>query len=403
MTKFSFRIGFEDAKSGARVGEIKTPHGRINTPAYVPVATNASVKSLTSDDMEELNAEILFANTFHLYLRPGNETIEAFDGLHNFMKWNKPIITDSGGFQAFSLGYGLQHGVGKISGNVFPDENPVKPKSRTNIKKFAFINDDGIIFRSPYDGKKVFLTPQLSIEIQKILGADIILALDECTSPLSDYEYTKKAMIRTHRWAQLSLDSRTTDQAIFGIIQGGEYKDLREESAKFISSLPFDGIAIGGSLGKSKKDMHNILDWTIPLLPYDKPRHLLGIGYVDDLFNCIEKGVDMFDCVIPTRLGRAGFFFVPSEEGGNVGNKFRIDIQRSKFKDDKKSVSESCKCYTCSNFSKAYLRHLYVAKELTFYRLVSLHNMNFFLRLMEKIRESIKENSFNKLKNEWLK
>lgn len=399
MSDFSFEIFHEDSSSRARAGKIKTKHGEIKTPVFIPVATHGSVRSLTSDDMKDLRAEILLGNTYHLNLRPGIDVIENYSGLHNFMKWHGPIITDSGGFQAFSLGFGLEHGVGKIS-NIFPDESVEKLKPKN--EKFVHINDDGIAFRSPYDGKKLFLTPQLSIKIQEALGSDIILALDECTSPLNDFEYTKQAMYRTHKWAQICIQAKTTDQALFGIVQGGEYKDLREESAKFISSLPFSGLAIGGSLGKSKKDMHKILDWTVPLLPKDKPRHLLGIGNIDDFFNCIERGIDMFDCVAPTRLARAGYVFISPEEGGNMKNKFRIDIERSRFKNDKAPIDKNCECYTCSNYDKAYLRHLCVAKELTYYRLASIHNLNFFLRLIERIRESIEENEFMKLKKEWL-
>jgi queuine tRNA-ribosyltransferase/7-cyano-7-deazaguanine tRNA-ribosyltransferase len=400
MKNFSFKIDCEDGKTKARVCRIKTKHGKVTTPVFIPVATNAVVKALTPDDMKNLGAEILMVNTFHLYLKLGLDIIKEYKGLHEFMKWDRPLMTDSGGFQAFSLGFGLEHGVGKIS-NIFPEEGIERPKPKN--EKFAYVDDRGISFRSPYDGKKIFLTPELSIKIQETLGADVILALDECTSPLNDYEYTKEAMERTHDWAKICLQTKTSDQAIFGIVQGGEYKDLREESAKFISSLPFDGIAIGGSLGKSKKDMHKVLEWTVPLLPKNKPRHLLGIGYVDDFFDCIERGVDMFDCVIPTRLARTGFLFIPPEEGGNVKNKFRIDIGQSRFKSDKTPVARNCECYTCSNFSKAYLRHLYMTKELTYYRLASLHNLNFFLRLIEKIREAVKENEFLKLKEEWLK
>ncbi|MBU5689079.1 MAG: tRNA guanosine(34) transglycosylase Tgt [Candidatus Aenigmarchaeota archaeon] len=400
MSFFEFKIEYESQESKARLGEIKTKHGKIKTPVFLPVATNASVKSLTSEDMNDLDAEILMANTYHLFLRPGLEVIKEFGGLHKFMNWKKPIMTDSGGFQAFSLGFGIEHGVGKIS-NIFPDEAKERPKPKG--EKFAFVNDKGVTFYSPYDGKKILLTPELSIEIQETLGSDIMLVLDECTSPLNDYEYTLNSLKRTHKWAELCLKTKKTDQALFGIVQGGEYKDLREESAKFISSLDFDGIAIGGSLGKSKKDMHKILDWAIPLLNREKPRHLLGIGTVEDFFNCIERGIDSFDCVSPTRLARAGFLYIYPEDGGNVKNKFRIDIGKSIYKKDNSSISENCNCYTCKNYTKAYLRHLYMAKELSYYRLASIHNIHFFLNLIKDIRKAIKEENFLELKKIWLK
>ncbi len=399
MSFFDFKVEHESQECRARAGKIKTSHGYINTPAFLPVATNASVKSLTSEDMHALEAEILMANTYHLFLRPGLEVIEEFGGLHKFMNWDKPLMTDSGGFQAFSLGFGIEHGVGKIS-NIFPEEARQMPKPRG--EKFAFVNDKGVSFYSPYDGKKIFLTPELSIKIQQTLGSDIMLVLDECTSPLNDYEYTSKSLERTHKWAEVCFKTKETDQALFGIVQGGAYKDLREKSAKFISSIDFDGFAIGGSLGKSKKDMHNILDWTIPLLPLNKPRHLLGIGAVEDFFNAIERGIDMFDCVSPTRLARAGFLYIYPSDGGSIKNKFRIDIGKSVYKKDKEPISNECKCYTCKNYSKSYLRHLYMAKELSYHRLASIHNVHFFLELMKNIRKAIKEDEFLELKKEWV-
>jgi len=341
----------------------------------------------------------LMANTYHLFLRPGLDVIEKFGGLHKFMNWNKHLMTDSGGFQAFSLGFGIEHGVGKIS-NIFPEEAKERPKPKG--EKFAFVSDKGVTFYSPYDGKKILLTPELSVKIQEALGSDIMLALDECTSPLNDYEYTRQSLMRTHKWAQICLNAKQSDQALFGIVQGGEYKELREESAKYISSLPFDGFAIGGSLGKSKKDMHRILEWTIPLLAKEKPRHLLGIGTVEDFFNCIERGIDTFDCVSPTRLARAGFLYIYPSDGGTAKGKFRIDIGKSAFKNDDSPISNSCNCYTCKNYTRAYLRHLYMARELSYHRLASIHNIHFFLNLIKDIRHSIKEERFFELKREWL-
>src|SRR3989344_1884583 len=302
----------------ARTGIIKTPHGIIHTPAFTPVATAASVRSLSQQDMESLGTEVLLANTYHLHLRPGDETIRKLGGLHKFMGWNKPLFTDSGGFQVFSLGFGREHGISKI-GTFFPGKRKFSIGEKRD--KLAVVNDDGVTFKAHYSGKLMHLNPKKSIEIQQNLGADIIFAFDECTSPFSDYEYTKKSMERTHKWAleslnQLKKKAKKTKQALYGIIQGGEYKDLRLQSSKFIASLDFDGIAVGGSLGRSKKDMLKILGWVMPLLPKNKPRHLLGIGGIDDIFNTVEKGIDSFDCVYPTRIARRGTLLLTQKEGG---------------------------------------------------------------------------------------
>jgi len=398
-----FKIKKQLKNSRARTGTIKTPHGNIHTPYFIPVATAATVKSLDQEDMKSIGAEVLLANTYHLHLKPTDKLIKKLGGLHKFMNWNNPLFTDSGGFQAFSLGYGMEHNVGKL-GNTFMISKTKKNQEKQ--KKLATINDKGVTFRAHDSGEKVFLNPKKSIEIQQNLGVDIILAFDECTSPLSGYEYTKKAMERTHRWAIESLKyhkkkSRKTKQALYGIIQGGHFKDLRFESSKFISSLDFDGIAIGGSLGISKKDMYQILDWCIPLLPENKPRHLLGIGEIEDLFGGVEKGIDTFDCVNPTRIGRRGSLFVSPKSGGNLKNKFRISIKNSKYKLDKKPIDKDCRCLTCKSYSRAYLNHLFKAKEIVYYKLASLHNVKFMLDLMEKIRKSINNGTFNKLKKEW--
>ncbi len=395
-----FRIKTESKKSRARTGVIKTKHGRINTPYFIPVATAATVRGLDQGDMENIGAEVLLANTYHLHLKPGDKVVKKLGGLHKFMNWKKPLFTDSGGFQAFSLGYGMEHNINKL-GTIFPENKRVKEKQ----EKFATINDDGVSFKAFDSGKLIYLNPKKSIEIQRNLGADIILAFDECTSPLSGYKYTKEAMERTHRWALESLKyhkKKKNKQSLYGIVQGGAYKELRLKSAKFISSLDFDGLAIGGSLGKSKKDMHNILDWVVPLLPKSKPRHLLGIGNVEDIFECVEKGIDTFDCVAPTRIARRGGLFIHSKSGGSVKNKFRIHIKNSKFKLDKKPIDKNCSCETCKNYSRAYLSHLFRAKEQAYFKLSAMHNVNFMLRLMDEIRDSIENNNFKKLKKEWL-
>lgn len=405
MAKFTFKILKEDKKTKARIGIIKTSHGKFKTPCFVPVATAATVRSLGNDDLKQLNAEVVLANTYHLHLRPGDELIKKLQGLHKFMNWSKPIITDSGGFQAFSLGFGMEHNIGKI-GNIFTNKknhlkNKTNKKNEKN-KKQAEVDNYGVTFRSPFSGEKIRLTPRKSMEIQSNLGSDIILTFDECTSPLSNYKYTKQALKRTHDWALECLKYRDKKQALFGIVQGGKYKDLRVASSKFINNLDFEGFAIGGSLGKDKKDMHNILEWCIPLLNREKPIHLLGIGAVEDLFESVERGIDMFDCVAPTRWARRGYLYISPAEKGNKKNKFRINISRGKFKEDEKPVDKECNCYTCKNFSRAYLRHLYITNELLYFRLASLHNLNFILRLMDSIRNSIKNGYFRRLKREWL-
>jgi queuine tRNA-ribosyltransferase len=393
VENFSFQIIKKDRKRSARLGEINTPHGRIHTPAFVSVGTQATVKSLSPDELKDLGAEIILANTYHLLLRPGDKIIKYLGGLHKFMNWNGPIMTDSGGFQVFSLGLALIHGVGKIA-NIFPEETNFKPPTK-NKDKFTKIDNDGVTFKSHLDGKTHRLTPEKSIQIQENLGADIIFSFDECTSPLSSKNYTKLAMKRTHDWARRCLKAKKRkDQALFGIIQGGEYRDLREESAKFINSLPFFGFGIGGSLGKSKKDMHKILEWTISLLDENRPRHLLGIGEPEDLFNGIERGIDLFDCVIPTRMARNRTVLT---------KKGRFSLVKSEFIKDRKPIEPGCQCYTCRNFSRAYLNHLFKAGEILAHRLATIHNLYFIMNLMEQIRESIKSNRFLEFKKEFLR
>ncbi len=389
------------AKQGnARAGIISTPHGSIETPVFIPVGTQATVKTLTPHELVEIGAQIVLANTYHLYLRPGEELVAKFGGINGFMQWKGPVITDSGGFQAFSLGFALEHGVGKIA-NIFPEEDVLAKEQRPSKSKLAVVDEEGVSFVSHIDASRHRLTPEKSIAIQEKLGADIILAFDECTSPLSSYEYTKEALARTHKWAMRCVHAKKTQQAFFGIVQGGAYRDLREESARFIVGLPCDGYAIGGSLGKSKKEMHQILEWTIPLLPEEKPRHLLGIGGVDDLFECVEHGIDMFDCVGPTRMARAGMLLLSPESGGNTQNKFRLRVTNLKYRDDKLPLDPACPCYVCCNFSRAYIRHLFVAKELLAYRLASYHNVSFMMRLMRQIRESIINGTFLHLKQKF--
>ncbi len=394
------RFSIETELGKARAGVVRVRGKKFKTPVFLPVATLASVRALDSRDLKKLKVEALIANTFHLHLKPGEELINKLGGLHNFMNYNGTIFTDSGGFQAFSLGFGMEHGVGKIANNIFPgDEMKEEPKVG---ERWAKVDDEGITYRNPITGEKMRLTPELSMKIQSKLGSDVVYVLDECTSPLSSKEYTSLALERTHRWALECLEAYDKKQAIFGIVQGGAYKDLRVKSARFIASLPFDGFGIGGSLGKTKQDMHNILEWVIPLLPAEKPRHLLGIGAVEDLFNCVERGIDVFDCVTPTRWARRGMIFISPFSGGTVGNKFRIKIGNASFRLEKTRPDDWCDCFVCQDYTRAYLHHLYRNEKLSFFRLASYHNLHFILKLMREIRESIIDGSFHELKQKWL-
>ncbi len=346
------------------------------------MATQATVKSLTPRELKKIGFEAILSNTYHLYLQPGHQTIKRLGGLHQFMNWPGPIVTDSGGFQVFSLGFALEHKVGKVlKEDRQRDSNFNQKESKTQSAKLVKIDEEGVTFTSHLDGSLHQFTPEKSIQIQQGLGADIIFAFDECTSPLASHQYTKSAMARTHRWAGRSLKAKKKkEQALFGIAQGGPFRDLREVSARFIGDLPFDGFGIGGSFGR--KEMKKTLDWVMPYLPSDKPRHLLGIGYLDDLKEAIKRGVDLFDCVYPTRLARHGTFLTSQGE---------LNISKSSYRTDKKPIMENCSCDTCQNFSRAYLHHLFKAKEILSPRLATFHNLWFISQFMKKIREDIKE------------
>ncbi|MEK9185979.1 MAG: tRNA guanosine(34) transglycosylase Tgt, partial [Patescibacteria group bacterium] len=335
-----FKILKKSKKSRARRGVIETPHGYIETPAFVPVGTQATVKGVTVAQLKEIGAQSVLCNTYHLYLRPGDKTVKQLGGLHGFMSWDRPIWTDSGGFQVFSLGYALEHGVGKIA-SMFPEEKGGVLHGETEhvVKKdkLTKVTEDGVEFRSHLDGSKHFFTPEKSIQIQQNLGADLIFAFDECTSPLHDYKYTKRSMERTHRWAKRCLKEKSDKrQGLYGIIQGGIFRDLREQSAKFISSLNFDGIGIGGALGKTKKEMHKILGWIAPLLPEEKPRHLLGIGSAEDIIEAVKNGMDTFDCVAPTRNAR---------NGEAILKKASLNLNSGRYLNDKNPINKECLCY----------------------------------------------------------
>lgn len=405
----SFKIKAKDSK--ARAGLLELKHGVIETPCFIPVATKGAIKALTFEEIEELGIQVLMCNTYHLYLRPGADVVEQLGGLHKFMNWNKPIITDSGGFQAFSLGYGMEHFANKQKVKFGDEERLARAKK---VNKLAHVNDEHVTFCSIYDQSVHELTPEKSIELQHKLGGDIIIALDECTSPLHDYDYVKKSLQRTHKWAKRCLDfhknlmakdnSREAfKQAIFGVVQGGNFDDLRVESAKFIASLDFDGYAIGGFFGENKKRMYELVEKVCDLLPEEKVRHLLGIGTVEDLFLGVEKGIDLFDCNSATRIARSGYVFVGPESGGNIKNKFRYNLNRKKFEADEQPLDAECDCKVCRRHTRAYVRHLFRAKEYLAYTLVSYHNLYFMVKLMKDIKESIEKGNFLKLKKKWLK
>jgi queuine tRNA-ribosyltransferase len=362
------------------------------------VGTAGTVKGVTPAELRTLGTQVLLANTYHLFLRPGPEIVQQLGSLHRFMNWDGPIVTDSGGYQVFSLGWGLEHGVGKQIGmfpGAAPDQIEQARRSRGQAPRLVRVDDDGATFTSHLDGSRQRLTPEVSMQVQEQLGADIALAFDEPTSPLHDAAYTARAMERTHAWAQRCLAARTrTDQALYGIVQGGAFEELRRASARFIGGLPFEGVAIGGSLGSSKAAMHDVIDWSTTELPPAWPRHLLGIGEPEDLFACVERGIDQFDCVAPTRLARHGQLYTSSG---------RLLLTRPELREDAAPIEDGCGCYTCSTgFSRGYLRHLFVSNELLAYTLGSLHNLHFILRLMDRIRDAVRADSLSELRDAFL-
>ncbi|MGI6664137.1 MAG: tRNA guanosine(34) transglycosylase Tgt [Christensenellaceae bacterium] len=362
---FEYELIKQCKKTGARAGALHTPHGDINTPVYMPVGTRASVKALTPEQVADTKASILLANTYHLYLRPGHTLIEKAGGLHKFMHWNKPILTDSGGFQVFSLG---------------------------DLRK---ISEEGVTFQSHIDGSKHLFTPESVIAIEEALGADIIMAFDECTPHPATYTYTKDSMERTHRWAERCKKAKTReDQALFGIVQGGMYQDLRAESAKAIDAMDFPGNAIGGlSVGEEKELMYEMLEVVTPLLAEQKPRYLMGVGTPDHLIEGVARGVDMFDCVLQSRTGRMGTALTSSG---------KVNIRNAKYFDDFGPIDAACDCYACQNFSRAYIRHLMNVGEILGATLLTIHNIHFTVHLMEEMRAAILEDAFPAFREEWL-
>jgi queuine tRNA-ribosyltransferase len=358
----TFQIIKEDNQSNARTGILRTLHGEIQTPVFMPVGTYATVKTCTPDELESLGASIILGNAYHLYLRPGHNIVKKSGGLHKFMSWKHSILTDSGGFQVFSLGANRE------------------------------ITEEGAIFKSEIDGSKHFFSPERSIEIQNAIGADIIMNFDECTPYPCDYEYAKNSMEMTTRWAKRCKSAHKGNQLLFGIVQGSVYPDLRRKSAESLVEINFDGYALGGlSVGEEKGMMYNMVGCTTPLLPKEKPHYLMGVGTPENIVECVSLGIDMFDCVMPTRNARNGSLF--TSEG-------MIKIKNAQYKRDFTTLDPKCSCYTCTNFNRAYLRHLFMANEILGHRLHTIHNLHFYLNLMKGIRQSIFDGTFFKLKND---
>ena len=367
MPAITYELLHVDKNSGARRGVVHTPHGDIQTPIFMPVGTLATVKAMSPEELkEDVKAQIILANTYHLYLRPGHDLVKEAGGLHKFMNWDRPILTDSGGFQVFSL---------------------------SGLRK---ITEEGVVFNSHLDGSKHMFTPEKVMEIEEALGADIIMAFDECCPYPSDYEYTKKSMERTTRWAKRCKEShKTENQGLFGIIQGGFYKDLREKSAEDLKKLDFPGYAIGGiSVGEPKKEFLDILRFTTPLMPENKPRYLMGVGTPDYLIEAALSGIDMCDCVLPTRLAR---------HGTAMTSKGKLVIRNQNFARDWNKLDDECDCYTCRNYTRAYLRHLIKTNEILGMRLLSLHNLRFLTKLMERVRIEIEHDNLLAFREEFYK
>ena len=375
-----FKIIKESVISKARIGILQTPHGEVETPALVPVATQAVIKTLDSAEVQKTNSQLLIANTFHLHLKPGENIIKSSGGIHDFMNWPRPLMTDSGGFQVFSLGFGKDLGVGKIV-KFFPHEARELVEVGSQPKDIK-ITPQGVHFRSPLDGTKIFIGPKESMKIQEKIGADIIFAFDECTPPLCSFDYAKTALVRTHNWARICIDSKNSDQALFGIVQGSKFQDLREQSAKYINSLSFDGFGIGGDLGESKNLTIKIINWSLKYLDENKPRHLLGIGHLEDMELIIKNGIDTFDCTVPTHYARHRVAF--TRQG-------RLDLGKTKYLKDKNPLDEKCDCYVCSSYKRNYITHLIKAKEITGLKLLTFHNLYFFNTFVTQIRNKIKE------------
>ncbi len=394
-----FKIEKRLENSMGRVGVIKTPHGEILTPSFVVVGTKGTVKSLNPEQLKNSKTQVVLGNTYHLYLQPGDKIVSQAGGIGKFMNWSGPTMTDSGGFQVFSLGAAYGKEISKVLKITDPSLLIPERFDDSDAPRLAKIGQDGVSFKSHLDGSMHYITPEKSIEIQHNLGADIIFAFDECTSPAEDLRYQEEALSRTHNWAKRSLEyhlSKNTNQALFGIVQGGRDENLRKKSAKVISEINidgkyFDGFGIGGSF--AKEDMSTAVKWVNEILPEEKPRHLLGIGEPEDLFMGVENGVDLFDCVLPTRLGRNGTIFT------KYG---KILIKNKKYRDDFNSIEQDCDCYTCKNYTRAYIAHLFHGNEMLAGTLASIHNVYFINKLVSDIRKSILDDKFFEFRKEFL-
>lgn len=359
-----FTLHSKSSDCAARRGELKTLHGTIQTPIFMPVGTQATVKSITPENLKEMNAQIILGNTYHLYIRPGHELIREFGGLHNFMNWDRPILTDSGGFQIFSL------------------------------KELAKITEEGAAFRSHLDGSKLFLSPEDAVHVQEALGSDIMMCLDTCIPYPATREETINSTDLTSRWAKRCRDAQSdTGQLLFGIVQGGMHPDLRKAHAETLIDIGFDGYAIGGlSVGEDTSMMQEMTDSTIPHLPEDYSRYLMGVGTPEDLVEGVYRGVDMFDCVMPTRNARNGTMFTSTG---------KVVIKNARYRDDKRPLDPNCDCYTCRNYSRAYLRHLFQCREILSYHLNTIHNLHYYLHLMAEMRDAIENDSFTRFRNDF--
>lgn len=391
MSDFSFKIS---AKYGeARSGVLSTPHGKIKTPAFIPVGTQATLKALTPEQLEAVGAQAILANAYHLYLRPGPDVIKRAGGLGRFMNWPGPTFTDSGGFQVMSLGSGMK----KVIDMTGDFDEPVNEKER-----LSRIDDDGVTFKSHLDGSLHRFTPEISMQVQSKIGADIIFAFDELTTLYDKRGYQEESLEkRTHPWAERSLREhqrlqakrgKRPAQALFGVIQGAQYEDLRRKSGRFMASLDFDGFGLGGAL--TKNNLGEIVAWMVDELPENKPRHMLGISEPEDIFTCIASGADTFDCVAPARVARNGAVYLPAG---------RVNIANQKYSNDFKPIDETCGCYTCANYTRAYVNHLFRARELLANTLATIHNQRFIVRLVDDIRANIERGELETFKSSWLK
>jgi queuine tRNA-ribosyltransferase len=377
-----FEIAHRDVASRARAGVLRLAHGPVRTPAFVPLATKGAVKTLLPGEVAALGYDMVLGNTFHLMLAPGPDVVAAHGGLHGFMGWDGPIVTDSGGFQVFSMGHGTV--ADEIKGRA-----PATGPGGERAGAILGIDEEGVRFRSYVDGSERFMSPETSMEVQAALGSDVALAFDECTPFHVPRDYTARSTARTHRWLERCLrwhaEHDPGDQVVFGIVQGGVFEDLRRESAATVAASAATGIAIGGSLGRDKAQMHEVVGWATAELPEERPRHLLGIGEVDDLVRGVELGIDTFDCAMPTRLARHGMALVPDPAG-----RWRVDLLKSRWREAREPVLDGCRCPACAGgFSRAYLRHLVRAGELTGLRLLTLHNLTFVSDLMEDLRAAL--------------